>query len=409
MIRTALTTFLLVLLAACTTPDYGRPLPEGWPALIELGRGDKRPDYKASWADRDDILPAVERSIEWFHRPSSTQHFPMEGVTHERALASLVRFREILLESTSAEDFDARLALEFSVYKSAGWNGKGGGVLFTGYCTPILQGSLERDTTYAYPLYGLPDDLVKGKEGEILGQRQPDGSLAPYPTRRTLEASGLLAGRNLELVYLKDPLDAFIAHVNGSAVIELPDGEQRRFGYSGKNGRDYRSLGRMLVEDGHIPAKDVSLQTIREWGARNPELLNEYILRDDSFVFFLPIEGEPKGSLNVDVSAERTLATDKALFPRGGIVFIDVDVPDREGTGNWFTRLFRRNKESYSTRVYDRFVLDQDTGGAIRTAGRADIYMGIGPQAEWTAGRTKNPGQMYYLFLRPELAASAQP
>src|SRR5688572_16609787 len=294
MIRTALASFAL-LLAACTAPDYGRPLPDGWPALLELKRGEKRPDYKASWSDRDEILPALERSIEWYQRPSAAQHFPVEGVTHERALASLVRFREHLLEATSAEDFDARLALDFSVYKSAGWNGKGGGVLFTGYCTPILQGSIVRDTTYAFPLYGLPEDLVKGEEDVILGQRQADGSLTPYPTRRTIEANGLLAGKDLELVYLKDPLDAFIAHVNGSAVIELPDGEQRRFGYSGKNGREYSSLGRMLVADGHIPAKDVSLQTIRDLGARDPELLNEYILRDDSFVFFLPIEGEPKG------------------------------------------------------------------------------------------------------------------
>ena len=402
MLRTSLTASFLVLAVSCATPDYGRPLPDGWPALLELKRGERRPEYAASWSDRDEILPAVERSIEWFGRPSSTQHFPVEGITHERARASVVRFRELLLESRSAEEFDAQVALEFSVYRSAGWNGKGGGVLFTGYCTPILKGSLEPDATYGWPLYGLPEDLVKGKDGAILGQRQPDGSLEPYPTRRAIEAGHLLEGKGLELVYLSDPLDAFIAHVNGSAVIELPDGEQRRFGYSGKNGREYSSLGKMLVADGHIKAADVSLQTIRDWGAKNPELLQEYILRDDSFVFFLPIEGEPKGSLNVEVESGRTLATDKALFPRGGIVFIDVDVPDKERTGNWFTRLFR-SKSSTSTRVYDRIVLDQDTGGAIRTAGRADIYMGVGPQAEWTAGRTKNPGQMYYLFLRPEL------
>ena len=341
----------LAFCVACTTPDYGRPLPPGAPALLPLKRGDKRPDFRASWSDRQEILPALDRSIEWFHRPSSTQHFPIEGVSHARALASLEHFRELLLTASDATDFDARVALDFDVFKSAGWNAKGGGVLFTGYCTPILSGSLVADATYRFPLYGLPDDLVKGKDGEILGQRQADGSLAPYPTRAAIEAGGLLRGKQLELVYLRDPLDAFIAHVNGSAVIELPDGTQRRFGYSGKNGREYSSLGKMLVKDGQLKASEVSLPALREWGSKHPELLVEYINRSDGFVFFLPIEGEPKGSLNVDVTAERTLATDKALFPRGGLVFIDVDVPSKSGPIGWLKRLFSPAKEQYGTAV----------------------------------------------------------
>jgi membrane-bound lytic murein transglycosylase A len=292
--------------------------------------------------------------------------------------------RELLQTTASAEEFDARVALEFDIYKSAGWNGKGGGVLFTGYCTPILDGALAADATYAYPLYGLPDDLVKGKKGEILGQKQAGGALAPYPTRAAIEAGGLLKDRQLELVWLRDPLDAFIAHVNGSAVIRLPDGSERRFGYAGKNGREYSSLGKLLVADRHIPAGDISLHEIRAWGAKNPELLKQYIARDDSFVFFLPIEGAPKGSLNVDVEPGRTLATDKELFPRGGVVFIDVEAPSKAS----------------SAFVYDRLMLDQDTGGAIRTAGRADIYIGIGDDAEHIAGATKYPGQMYYFFAK---------
>ncbi len=48
-------------------------------------------------------------------------------------------------------------------------------------------------------------------------------------------------------------------------------------------------------------------------------------------------------------------------------------------------------------------MLDQDTGGAIRAAGRCDIYMGIGEHAEQLSGRQLNPGQLYYLAIRPEL------
>jgi membrane-bound lytic murein transglycosylase A len=372
---------LALLVGACTvTPDYGRPLPEGAPALLPLRAADRRPDFSFEWYRRQEIVPAVDLSIEWMQKPSSRQFFPIEGISHGHALASLQRFREILLSSSGPEDFDATIEREFQIYKSAGWDGRGGGVLFTAYCTPILQGSTKPGYGFDYPLYALPPDLVKGEHGEILGRRTTSGALEPYPTRRAIEAGGLLHGQDLELVWLTDPLDGFIAHVNGSAFVETPDGELLRFGYSGKNGREYTSLGKELVKAGELTAEELSLQRIRQWGERNPERLQEFLNRNDSFVFFAPIEGNPHGSLNVPVTTERSLATDKSLFPRGALVFVDTEL-GAEGD-------------------FERFMLDQDTGGAIRTAGRADIYLGIGPEAEFRAGQTRNPGQLYYLFLK---------
>jgi membrane-bound lytic murein transglycosylase A len=376
-------------LAGCKSkPDYNRPLPEGWPALLPV-TPEERPDFAADWpALKSELLPALERSIEWTRKEYAEQFFPIEGVTHERALASLERFREILEVAQDARDLGLALASEFDVYKSAGWDGKGGGVLFTGYCTPILAGNLERSETYAYPLYALPEDLVKGPDGAILGQQTAEG-LAPYPTRRAIEASGMLDGRGLELVWLRDPLDAFIAHVNGSAFIELPDGEQIAFGYAGKNGREYTSLGKELVKEKKLTASELSLARIREWAREHPGEVVEYLHRNDSFVFFTPITGNPHGSLNVEVTGGRTLATDKALFPRGALTFVEAELPDGRG----------------AQEPFERFLLDQDTGGAIRTAGRGDLYIGVGPQAERRAGSTQSEGQLYYLFLKPERVA----
>jgi membrane-bound lytic murein transglycosylase A len=374
----------LTALAACQTrPEYGRPLPEGWPALIKLAPGEARPDFAPQWNERDAILPALERSIAWTRKKHAEQFFPIEGISHAHALASLEGFRDALVESSGPADFGARLERDFDVYKSAGWNGLGGGVLFTGYCTPILKGSLAAAPGFDWPLYGLPEDLAKGPQGEILGRTLADGSLEPYPTRRAIESSHMLAGQGLELVWLSDPLDAFLAHVNGSAFVELPDGSMVKLGYSGKNGRAYTSLGGELVKDKQLKADQVSLSTIRAWAARHPELVLEYLHRNESYVFFTEISGTPRGSLNVDVEPGRTLATDKRLFPRGAVVFVDTELLDDAG----------------KQRPFERFLLDQDTGGAIRTAGRADIYLGIGPEAEDLAGRTRAEGQLYYLFL----------
>jgi membrane-bound lytic murein transglycosylase A len=384
-------TALLLATAACrTTPDYGRPLPPGAPALIPLAPGEAHPDFGPQWRERAELLPAIEQSIAFMKRKSAERYFPIEGVSHQRALASLERFRDLLSSSGSEAEFARALDTGFQVYKSAGWDGKGGGVLFTGYCTPILDGRLKSDATYRYPLYALPPDLVKGPEGQILGRRTESGVVEPYPTRRAIEAGVVLEGRGLELAWLKDPLDAFIAHVNGSAFIQLESGELFRLGYAGKNGQKYTSLGGELVKDKKINKDSLSLAAIRAWAKENPGEVESYLSRNDSYVFFTPIDGNPRGSLNVPVTAGRSLATDKALFPRGAVVYVDGRVgPGVEGT------------ETH------RFLLDQDTGGAIRTAGRADVYLGIGPDAEHRSGATRVEGQLYYLFLKEGAAPQA--
>ncbi|TDJ71281.1 MAG: murein transglycosylase [Planctomycetota bacterium] len=385
--KTLRTALLLTCLAACRAqppqPDYGRPLPFGTPALLPLRGNEPPPDLRQTWLERYMFAAALERSILWTRTRYSEQFFPTAGISHGRALASLERFEELLATSQTPEEFDRRVKQEFDFYKSAGWDGAGGGVLFTGYYTPILDGRPVRDEMYRYPLYALPPDLVKDELGATLG-RQGSNGLEPYPTRRAIEAGGLLAGRGLELAYLRDPLDAFIAHVNGSAFIRIGDGSLYRLGYSGKNGQPYTSLGGELVRDDWIDDSDISLVAIRRWGREHPELVREYLARNDSYVFFTPIEGNPRGSLNVEVTPERTLATDKRLFPRGALVFVDTRIPLPTGGFVEFQKL----------------LFDQDTGGAIRTAGRADIYFGIGPDAEARAGATRAEGQMIYMFLK---------
>jgi len=372
------------LLGACSsTPDYTRELADGASPLIPLESHEPMPNFAKDWETRDEALPALDQSIDWMRRAHSRKFFPAAGISHERTLASLLRFRELLLESTTPTDFQRDLREEFQVYKSAGWNGRGGGVLFTAYCTPILQGSVEPMPGFDYPLYALPPDLSKASDGTILGWETALGRLPSYPSRGAIEAGGLLEGKGLELVWLRDPIDAYIAHVNGSAFILLTDGSMLRLGYSGKNGRPYRSLGKELEADREIERGTASLAAIREWAANSPpEKVQEYLARNESFVFFTPIDGNPHGSLDVEVTAERSIATDKTLFPRAAIVFVE-PAPD-----------------TATTAPVNHFYFDQDTGGAIRTAGRADLYLGVGDDAERVAGETKLEGQMYYLFLK---------
>jgi membrane-bound lytic murein transglycosylase A len=364
------------------TADYGRALPAGADALIRLGPGDEIPNLTGSWVQRDQILPALERSIQFTRSKHASQFFPIEGISQQRAILSLERMAALLEDSRSAEEFQTAFEAEFDVYKSAGWDGRGGGVLFTGYCTPLLPGSLEPSPRFPYPLHELPPDLVKAKDGTTLGQETPSG-IRPYPKRRAILRDP--AYRALEIVWLQDPVDAYIAHVNGSAFIELATGEVARFGYAGKNGQPYTSLGKALIAAGEVPASEMSLAAIRRWAERSdPAKIEGFLDRNESYVFFTPINGNPRGSLNVPVAAERSLATDKTLFPRGALVFVDTELPTPDG----------------GIVPFQQLMLDQDTGGAIRTAGRADIYLGVGHRAEKLSGATRSTGQMYYLFLK---------
>ena len=311
----------LVATACKSVPDYGSPLAAGASALLPLGPRDEVPDFSRQWEERHQLLPALEKSLEWTRRQHAEGFYPIAGIDHERALRSLERFEELLISSYGPEDFQKSIEREFQVYKSAGWDGRGGGVLFTAYCTPILHGSLTPDDQHRFPLYSLPGDLVKGRNGAVLGWDSPLGRRPNYPARGAIEGSSMLAGQ--ELVWLADPLDAFIAHVNGSAFIELPDGSLFRLGYAGKNGRAYTSLGKELESDLKIPRGEASLRTIRDWAsASSAEEVQDYLNRNQSFVFFTPIEGNPHGSLDVEVTAGLSIATDKSLFPRGALVFL---------------------------------------------------------------------------------------
>jgi membrane-bound lytic murein transglycosylase A len=367
--------------------DYGREI--NGPALRKLDPKDY-PNLTLAFQGRDqDLLTALDRSIVWYSRPSTTQFFPIQEITHEQARASAFAFRQMLGVARSADDLMRRVYAEFDVYMSVGWNGQGE-VLYTGYYSPIFAASATRTDEFRYPLYKRPADLVTNPvTGETMG-RKVNGQVVKYPSRAQIESSHMLDGG--ELVYLRDPLDAYIIQVNGSAKLVMNDGSVRFIGYAGNNGYPYTSVGRMLVQEGKIDKNTLSLPALRQYFRDHPEELAGYTARNERFVFFTDYGTDiwPAGALGLKVTPYRTLATDKVKFPRGAVTLVQTSVP-ASALGD--------------LRRFDQFMLDQDAGGAIRAAGRADIYMGIGSEAEALAGRQFAEGRLYYFFLRPDRVA----
>ena len=397
---------ILWSIAACGSPSGAAPPPAPSPdpqpqppapaPPPAVGAGDDRvltalvpaemPDLTAALAtNRSSLVESLERSLSWFEKPSTHNAFPVSAVSHEWARASVFAFRELLLSTESLRRLAERIAEEFELHASVGSDGRGT-VLFTGYFSPAFDGSRVRTQEYRYPLYRRPADLVTDPAtGDVLGRRVAD-RIVPYPARAELEASGALAG--LELVWLRDLFDAYLIQVQGSASISLPDGSTMHIGFDGSNGRPYTSISLALLADGKLKDDEISLPEVRDYFRSNPTELPRYLHLNERFIFFREDSGGnwPTGSLGVRVTPMRSLATDKSIFPPGAVVLVETRVPDRAG----------------GTRRLQQFMLDQDSGGAMKSPGRADIYYGIGPIAESLAGGQYSEGRLYYVLLRPE-------
>jgi membrane-bound lytic murein transglycosylase A len=307
-------------------------------------------------------------------------------VSHDQAAASVREARRLIDQALPTQEFVAEFLRLFDLYESVGYDRKGT-VFFTGYYAAVFQGSRTRTERFTCPIYKRPPDLVTDENtGATQGRKLADGSLEPYPARAQIESSGMLGGQ--ELVWLEDSLSADVIHVNGSAKIELEDGSAMYVGYHGKNGCPYTSLGQMMVDGGLMRPEERGLAAIRRVYAQDPAAVEALMQRNESFVFFRQAdEGQwPAGSLGFPVTEMTTLATDKQIFPRAGLVLVD-------------TRGLARGA---AQRDVLRFMADQDTGGAIRAPGRADIFMGVGGEAEALAGEQRSEGRLFYFFLKPE-------
>jgi membrane-bound lytic murein transglycosylase A len=113
----------------------------------------------------------------------------------------------------------------------------------TGYYEPIVEGSLTRTPNFMAPVVARPDNFT---------------AFAPYPERAAIEA-GALEGAAAPLVWLQDPVEVFLAQVQGSARVRLADGRLLRLIYAGRNGHPYTSIGQTLINRGEIAESAMSL------------------------------------------------------------------------------------------------------------------------------------------------------
>lgn len=287
----------------------------------------------------------------------------------ERTWQSLCSDAQYVSQTGAGADNDAArnfFEKRFTPYRVTN-NGKDQG-LFTGYYEPLLYGSLKKQGAFQYPLY-MPPPGMKGKK--------------PYFTQAQINR-GALSGKHLELVWLDDPVMRFFLHIQGSGRVVLQDGRELYVGYADQNGREYESIGKVAGDEGLIPKDQINFFTLRQWLYNHPDRAFDIMERNPSYVFFKLRDKPAVGSVGAVLTAQRSMAVDSRHIPYGLPLFLQTQLPGMAGG---------------PPRPFNRIMIAQDTGGAIRGPIRGDIFFGNGPDAEYLAGYMKGRGS--YTLLVP--------
>ncbi|MEI7997876.1 MAG: MltA domain-containing protein, partial [Methylococcaceae bacterium] len=328
--------------------------------------------------DYASLYLAIDRSIRYYEGSGQKRVYRIADklIGAKQMKDSLIAFRKIIKNDASVEDKKNQIRQEFDIYRAPG-DDEHGGVLFTGYYEPLLEGSLTPTEKYKYPLYRSPPDLVMKSisKNETRISRMRNGESVPYYTRREIDIDGVLKGRGLELLWVDDPIALFSLHIQGSGKIKLEDGRLFTVSYAQNNGRPFRVINNRTVKN--------FLKSKQE------QELFEILSYNERYIFFRFVDKEPVGSLGQPVTQDRSIATDPDYFPQGALAFIRLRKPVFDAEGNIKERV-----------AFSRFVLCQDKGSAIKGPCRVDLFCGFGEKAEATAASLKEKGELFFLVKK---------
>jgi membrane-bound lytic murein transglycosylase A len=307
---------------------------------------------------------------------------------------NLQAFMDLIDENLPPREFSNRVQEEYVLHKAG--KGKKKQFVITGYYTPVIEASMVQTEEYQYPLYRMPSDESNFR----LVSQSHESAPATKPktwkryTREQIDRDGVLKGKGLEIAWLKDDLDRFFLHIQGSGTLKFRDGTTQGVQYISANSYTYKGIGKLMVRDGAIKLSQGSMQGIKHYLRNNPHDIPKYFFQNKRYIYFNFSDLDPLGSGGGELVAGRSIATDKSYYPAGALAFLKFRKPVLDSEG--------RIKRWIPT---SRFVADQDTGNAIRGPGRADLYFGKGHLSGAQAGHFKERGEIYYLMKKDLLTS----
>ncbi|MBW1650812.1 MAG: MltA domain-containing protein [Deltaproteobacteria bacterium] len=389
---------ILIILAGCSQKQE-EPIITETLSLIKL-LPEQYPHFKD---DRQytDIDKSIVKSLSYLKRVNSNKEFAFGEDTYTASylIESLQTFQNFIATKPSEEQLNQFIKTKYKVYQAAGRDSEKN-LLVTGYFEPLLKGSLKKTKDFTIPLYAIPKDLIfvnladfseelKGKKisGKLVKNR-----LKPYYDRYDIEYNNAIFNKAEKLAWIQNRIDRFFLEIQGSGKVILENGEIINIHYHATNGRKYQSIGTLLIREGKIKPKEMSMQAIYEYLQKNSQEIKKVLPYNKNFVFFKTEKEGPIGCISVALTPMRSIATDRKIFPQAALAYIQTYKPTAE---------YKENK-NIEWEEMNLFVQNQDTGGAIKGAGRADFFWGNGDYAKLAAGHMQHKGKLFFLVLKKE-------
>lgn len=335
---------------------------------------------------------AIQRNLSYFNSADLTVSFQFGQDIYTRkdlketleAFLILVEQAQICLKKKPHTDcygdFSKSINAEFNVYRPnpLSWEQgyKTNQSLFTAYYSPDFTGSRTKTDVFKYPVYKLPQS-----------------SKLRSLSRDAIDFEKKLAGKNLELMYVKEGLyDIWLLHVEGGGRVKIhnPDGsvENTYLSYAGSNKQSFNMLYRYMLDHGMLMPGKAGIEYQRSYMQDHPEDQREILASCPSYIFFKETNHEPLGVKSIILTENRSLASDYRIYKEYGILnFIQA-------------KKFTRTQQQTALRPFSRFFINQDTGGAIKGNARSDLYFGFGRKAELAANNLKILGNQFFLLKK---------
>ncbi|WP_282010259.1 MltA domain-containing protein [Nitrospina watsonii] len=347
---------------------------------------------------RSTLLTAIDRQLAAFRFANLDERLRLGSrrVTKRELKETLVAFRRLLRRNLSSAAFNQAVHEQFEIIEAGKGPDGNKRMQFTGYYTPIMDASRQPTAEYSYPLYRKPEQVPTRRVtwNQRASNRDYGFHLSARTrnlllTRKEIDGDAVLQDHNLEIAWLKDDLDRYFLHIQGSGYLKFTDGTVQAVRFNGSNELPYKSVGRQMINDGVITEGQGSMQGIKAYFRRNPHHIPRYLYQNRRYIFFELADQGPTGSAGVELVAGRALATDKRLYPGGGLAFISATKP-----------VLDADHRIVGWEPFSRFVLDQDTGSAIKGPKRGDLYFGVGAAAGAAAGHYNQHGRIFYLLKK---------
>ena len=342
----------------------------------------------------ESFLSATQSHIEYLRNKNSSDFrtFDKKKYSPDWLLASIQSLAEKIKENPNPDELHHFIIENYEVYQAGGRKDKRRRqMLVTGYYEPLFEGSLTKTGPYLYPVYSPPDDLVKEESDNGTRPRVgrlTDEGFTSYWNREEIETLDIAQGH--ELAYLKDPFDAFLLHVQGSGRIRLRNNSVRSIRFAASNGLEYNSIGKLLVDEEIMALEEVTVPAIRQYLKQHPGQQTRIFHHNPRFIFFNWGDNlGPRGSSGAILTPGRSIAIDNSVLPDGAIGYLTSQKPE-----------VNQNGEIISWTPFGRFVFPQDSGAAIKGAGRVDLFWGHGYYAELAASHMKEEGELYFLVRK---------